>query len=160
MKIFSVVIIVGMCGVVGYNYKSSITKKLELLKLLRKYTEFVESNLTLFKTDLLKINNKFIIMQKNKNAECLQNILNNTTLKSNNTYFYKVIKDKDVCEIIISFMSELGKGEYDFEIEKINRFLLFLNKQITKCEDDVKNKGDLFFKLSLAVGAVLGVCIW
>jgi len=161
MKIVLVLSIIIFFGMLGYKYKKSLKDKTNLLKQIEDYVLFVESNITLFKKNIDEINYNYKIMQENKNAENVQNILKITN-KNNKikNILQKHIKDESVVLIILEFFENLGLAEYDFEIEKINRFKCYLDKQIELYELDIKNRGDLFFKIALAIGAILGICVW
>ena len=76
MKLLLVMIVVCSCGVIGYKYKMKYVNQLNALKELKKYCLYLKDNLYLFKNNIQEINNNYIIMHKNKNANNYQNKLN------------------------------------------------------------------------------------
>ena len=100
-------------------------------------------------------------MHKNKNANNIQIIKNkDNTIAFNEDIFIQTVSNKYSLKIIKDFFDNLGKCEYEFEIEKIKTFEDFLKGEISKARENVSLKGDLYFKISLAIGLVVGVLLW
>ncbi len=152
MKLFLIFLIILCFGSVGYFYKVSIKKENEKYKFLLDYVRYLNANITLFKRDIIEINNNFKIMQKNKTANNIPFNLNNI---SNNQYL-----DNFNDKIVQDFLTSLGQNEYEFEKEKIIEFEKYVLNKVDKLTVDIKNKGDLFFKIMLSIGAVIGILIW
>ena len=78
---------------------------------------------------------------------------------------YGIEIQKDIFELelktlIQNYFDQIGKSEYEFEFDKIKNFISVIEDKIKIAEENKKQKGDLYFKLSLAVGVVIGVLIW
>lgn len=161
MKILLVILIVVLSGWVGYRYKLKHIKQLNALKEILNYSNYIKDNLTLFKNNIEEININYINMHKNKNANNIQINQNNV----NNMQNYLQILQKDIFELelkmlIQNYFNQIGKSEYEFEFDKIKNFIAVIENKIKIAEENKKQKGDLYFKLSLAVGVVIGVLIW
>ena len=161
MKILLVILIVALSGWVGYRYKLKYIKQLNALKEILNYSNYIKDNLTLFKNNIEEININYINMHKNKNANNIQINQNNI----NNVQNYLQILQKDIFEfelniLIQNYFNQIGKSEYEFEFDKIKNFISVIENKIKIAEENKKQKGDLYFKLSLAVGVVVGVLIW
>ena len=61
---------------------------------------------------------------------------------------------------IKKYFSVQGNNEYEYEILKINELLEILKREVNTTKDDLKQKGDLYFKLILAAGVVLSILMW
>jgi hypothetical protein len=57
-------------------------------------------------------------------------------------------------------LTAVGNNEYEYEIEKIKVFLNFLKRKKEESSLNFKNKGVLYFKIMLSIGAVLAILIW
>ena len=161
MKLFFVIIIILFAGIAGYVYKNKFKMHLETLNMLKEYVDCLEANITLFKTNLLEIKNMFIIMQKNKNAKHVE-ILEKS--KEFELVSFEILKNylnnEGVFKSIESYFKMLGKNEYDFECKQLNVIKIYLINEINKSEIELKTKGDLGFKIALAIGAVLSILVW
>ena len=161
MKILLVILIVALSGWVGYRYKLKHIKQLNALKEILNYSTYIKDNLTLFKNNIEEIHINYINTHKNKNANNIQINQNNI----NNMQKYLQILQKDIFELelkilIQNYFDQIGKSEYEFEFDKIKNFISVIEDKIKIAEENKKQKGDLYFKLSLAVGVVIGVLIW
>lgn len=161
MKIILLFLIVLCFGLIGYFYKQKLKDEKEAYLILKSYVEFLSANITLFKTNLAEINNNYIIMQKNKNAKSYKLIYKNTNNHViNPVIFEKLIQNKNDYFVIKSFFENLGKNEYEFEKESIKEFEKFVDLRLKNQEFLIKNKGDLTFKIMLAIGAIVAILLW
>lgn len=132
-----------------------------MLKFLNSYIEHIENNVMLYKTNIIDITNNYIIMQKNINANYIQIFKKSASIMQiNEEILNKYIKDVECKNVIIDYFKTIGSNEYDFEIQKIKNLKTYLLNQITKAKDELKNKGGLYFKIALAIGAVVAICVW
>jgi hypothetical protein len=161
MKLFFAVSVVFIFGMLGYKNKKKYINQLNALKELKKYSIFLKDNLYLFKNNVQEINNNYIIMHKNKNANLHQYKLNNAqTMYDIIKILQNYIFDIELNGLINQYFLNLGNSEYGYEIDKLGEFISLLEREILNTEKNLKEKGDLYFKLSLAIGSVLGILIW
>ncbi len=161
MKLAFIILIVICFGIVGFMYKKSLERQWLFLKYIKKFHDFYSSNITLFKNNIVEIIDNYIIMHKNKNANFSKIFLKNNNLYQFDNKFLQIYtRNNDVCLIIENYLKSLGKNEYYFEKEKIYEFSSFINNKIDESYLNLKNKGDLYFKLMLAIGAVIGIILW
>lgn len=161
MKILLVLIVIFAFGLVGYIYKQKLKNELDFFKFINEFEEYYNSNMTLFKCDIIEIIDKFIIMQNNKNAKYINLFLKNNNLYAiNKDFISKQITNKESLETIYKYLTLCGKSEYDFEKEKNENFKAYINNSIIDSEKLYKEKGGLVFKLLLAIGSVIGILIW
>lgn len=156
MKIFICLIIFLIAIVFACKYKNHYDYKLAIVQEILAYIEFYDNNISLFKENLIEINNRYIIMQKNKNAKqyCF---IENYVIKHNKNI--EIFNENDN-RIINDYLSGIGKNEYEFEKEKNKSILNFLNKLQEKTKEEVKTKGELGAKIIVAIGAVLAILVW
>ena len=156
MKIFICLIIFLLAIVFACKYKNHYDYKLVIVQEILAYIEFYDNNISLFKENLIEINNRYIIMQKNKNAKqyCF---IENYVIKHNKNI--EIFNENDN-RILNDYLSGIGKNEYEFEKEKNKNILNFLNKLQEKIKEEVKTKGELGAKIIVAIGAVLAILVW
>ena len=70
------------------------------------------------------------------------------------------IYDVPIKTSLNNFILNLGKSELIIECEKMKEFKFALKEYINKTNHELKEKGDLYFKLSLAVGLVIVILLW
>lgn len=148
-------------GLVGYLYKRKLKNEYELLCFIQNFANYYNSNMTLFKCDIVEIINKYKIMQNNKNAKFCNLFLKNSNIYNINQEFLNdYLSNKKDIELIYKYLSECGKNEYEFEKEKNRGFELFIKEATEISYNCYKEKGGLIFKLLLSIGAVIGILIW
>lgn len=161
MKIFLCLIILCASAIYGYNLKRKLKRELNFLEYLKEYANFCLSNISLFKNNLSNIIDNFIIMQKNKNAKYNQLFIKNGDyFKISEDFLSKLILNKNDYGIIYTFLQTVGTNEYDFERQRIENFISYLDVLIAKEKELLKTKADLKFKLVLAIGMVICIVIW
>jgi len=161
MKYCFLILIVVLFGAIGYYSKFKLINQKRIIAAIKNYVEFYDSNITIFKVNLIDINNKYIIMQNNKNAKInifktnSANICEfNINLIKNSLYNIQEI------EVIERYFLQIGTGNYEYEKNKNKQLLEFLNKLKVAVDSDIKTKGELKFKILLAVGAVIAILLW
>ena len=157
---FTISIIIAF-GIVGILVKKKYERENEFYKFLKNFHQYYISNVSLFKNNVVEIIDNYIIMHKNKSANYIK-----IFAKSNNIYQFNheiiernIIKKEDAV-IVLNYLNNIGKGEYVFEKEKIYEFSKYLDVKIDESLIDLKNKGELYFKLLLAIGAVIAIILW
>lgn len=161
MKILFVIIIIVIFGIIGILYKRKLEDEYRFLKYIQDFNNYFSSNVFLFKNNIVEIIDNYIIMQKNKNANFCNLFLKNGNIYEFNEKILKLyILSDDAREVIKLYLENLGKNEYSFEKEKLNEFNVILKQKIEESYNNLKSKGDLYFKLLLAVGAVIGILLW
>ena len=161
MKIVIVLAIIIVFGLVGYAYKNKLRKEYLFLKYLQDFVIYFNSNIVLFKNNSVEIINNYIIMHKNKNAIFNNLFLKNDNLiKINSKILNIYITNKEILNTIENYLNSIGLNCFEFEEEKSERFIKFINDKIKESYENIKIKGDLFLKIMLAVGAVVAILIW
>lgn len=161
MKILAVVLIIILFGCIGYFYRNKLINKHLFLKYISSFYEYYLSNVILFQNSLVEIIDNYIIMHKNKNAN-----YNKLFLKNNNIYVYNreflesEINNKEETNIIYTYLSGLGKNNFELEKDKIISVKNYLDEKVKKVETEIKTKGELYFKIMLSIGAIISILIW
>ena len=161
MKIILIVLVVFAFGLIGYLIRQRYENECLFLKYIEDFVNFYYSNIALFKNSAVEIINNYIIMQENKNAN-----YNNLFLKNNNLYsindkiLKKYILSIEDISIINQYLTAIGNNDYEYEIEKTKAFLDYLKRKKEESVRNLKNKGVLYFKILLSIGAVLAILIW
>lgn len=161
MKYILIISLLFLFGYIGYNKKQKIISQYKFINFLKDYISFYDSNISVFKNDLIKINQDYLIMQNNKNA-----INEFILIKNANKYEFNI----DYLENMLLYNSEkmllkkyfqtIGNSEYDNEKLKNKEIIIILNELSKKIEIDIKQKGDLGFKLMIAIGAIISIILW
>lgn len=161
MKIFFCLVLFGACASCGLLYKRRLKNECELYEYLLDFERYFSSNLTLFKNNVVEIINNYKNIYKNKNRKFDDFFVKNGSIfEFNEKILQKYISNKNNVSIISVYLSGLGKNEYDYEkekSEKFKEFVLSASESSAKC---LNEKGSLYVKLSLAIGAVLCILIW
>ena len=161
MKLIIIILVIVIFGLIGNLIKQRYENECWFLRYIEDFVNYYYSNIALFKNNTVEIINNYIIMQENKNAN-----YNNLFLKNGNLYS---INDKILSKYILfsgdvliikQFLAAVGNNEYEYEIEKIKVFLNFLKRKKEESSLNFKNKGVLYFKIVLSIGAVLAILIW
>ena len=161
MKIILISSIIFIFGVIGYLYKNRFIKQLATLKTLKNYLLYFKDNLVLFKNNIEEINFNYIIKHKNKNAkDCLLKLNNRNKYAINLKILQNNIFNNELFLTIEKYFAVQGGSEYVYEEKRLCEFLKTIEREIKHTEDDVKMKGDLIFKLMLAIGAVVSILLW
>lgn len=147
--------------IVGYSYKQRFIEEEKLLLLIKEYLGFLKTNIVLFKNNIIDINNQYIIMHKNKNANNYKIYLKNSSYEIFDIEKIKnTITKKDVQNVIVNYLETLGRCEYELEKERLDLFLNFINDELNNNKNNQKEKGDLYYKISLSIGIVLSILVW
>ena len=161
MRIYILVLIVIIFGLLGFEVKRKYVEQKQILLFLKTFIEYLKLNITLYKSDISEIINNYIIMQNNKNAKYVNLFLKNNNLTQINI---KNIRNNVLCKdlkfIIESYFLNLGKENIDGENKKAELVINILNEKINKSNEEIKLKGDLSFKIILSLGIVLVVILW
>lgn len=161
MKILLCIIIIFSCGVIGYYYKQKYVVRFELICYIKEFLSYYNSNLCLFKINAIDIIDSFKSKCSNKYLK-----FNKVFYKNNNIYHInsseleRFIRDENLTNILNNFLINIGKNEYEFEREKNTKIDEFLELKLRSAESDIKQKGMLYFKIALSIGAVLAILIW
>lgn len=160
MKILIIFCVV-CCGIIGFIVKNRFVMQVKFLMWYKTFLENLLLNISIYKNNLTQIINNYLIMQNNKNAKFVNFFQKKDNLQAFNT---KILDDYVLPEEwrmqISAFVNELGKADVLIECEKIKGNINFISQCIQDSEKDVKEKGDLYFKIWLAIGIILGVILW
>ena len=161
MRIFILVFIAIIFGIVGYEIKRKYIEQKNMIQFMKSFVEFLHINISVYKNDIQEIINNYIIQQNNKNAKYVNVFQKNNNFSAINVKILeKYILKEDLKYIIISYFQNLGMADIDCECEKSKKLLMKLDGFLTEANDDIKLKGDLYFKLTLAIGVAFIVVLW
>ena len=161
MKILLSICVVCLCGEIGLYIKFKIKNEIVTLNIIKKYAEYCYNNIIIFKSDLISTTKKYIISEKDKNAKFSKIFLNNDKkLKINKNFIKNVISNSNDADIVISYFEQLSIQDYKTIEERFKNFSNFLNLKIKLLNDKLKGDGELYFKISLAIGAILSIIMW
>lgn len=161
MKIFLISFIVIMSGHIGYLYKTKFIKQQKAIEEFKNYCLYFKDNLLLFKNNIHEIHINYINTHKNKNANNVIITLKNVSMyQINLEYLRKMIYKNELYFAIEKYICVQGQNEYEYEINKINDLINILNRESELTKEDLKQKGDLYFKLMIAMGVVVAILLW
>lgn len=161
MKLILIFMLMLISFFVGYLYKNKIQNELNFLFFIKNFSEYLKSSINLFKNNIVEIIDEFKILENQKNAKYNKIFIKNTQIyEFSLKNIENLISDTQISFTIFNFLNSLGTNEYDYEGEKINSFILYISTKILDYEKMVKEKGELFFKVALSVGAVISILVW
>ena len=161
MKELAIISIVILSGVIGYMQKEKYIAEKNLLIYIKNFLLFYQLNIRVYNNDIVKIIDNYIIKHKNKSAN-----YNNLFYKIKNIYqidknFLKEkIRNNLAFDLISNHLEYIGESDKPSEEERIKSTVDFIDEQIKVVEKDIKQKGDLWFKLSIAIGVAISIIIW
>lgn len=161
MKLIIFGLIIISFGALGYQLKLKYKKQKETLLELKSFLEFMHLNISIYKNNIDEIIKMYLIQQNNKNAKYINNFLKNNILGENNTKnIENNLYNENIKLAINTYFSNLGKSDLKGECDKCNSLLGQLECWIKETENDLKTKGELFFKIMLAIGVVVVIILW
>ena len=103
----------------------------------------------------------YLIQQNNKNAKLVNNFLKNNNLSVFDTKNTELNLYNENAKLAIkTYFDNLGKGDLKSECDNCKSLLSQLEIWIKETEVDLKIKGDLLFKIMLAIGVVVVIILW
>ena len=161
MKIIFLILILILFCAIGYLFKEKYKKQKLILEHIDDFLMFYKSKIVISKNNIVEIINEYKIMQNNKNAN-LQNIFqnNNNLFNFNENLAKRYIFDEKLLKIIVDYFENIGAGNQNFEIEKINSFSKIIKEYLNKTSQEIKTKGEISFKISIALGLVVLIILW
>lgn len=175
MKIALVILIMLASYLIGQSIKDRVKNEYDFIVYLKNFTIFLKSNFSMFKVDIVQIIDDFILLQDNDinggnsiyKASCNSyKEFNKIFCKENGVY--KIIKSEieknnNINEdsfVIFNYLESLGSNSYEFEENKINSFLIFLETKQKEYFDNIKTKGVLSQKVIISIGLIVSILIW
>lgn len=163
LKWILMIVIVGGCVYVGFGIAGYYKKRENLFSELGIFCGRLKNDIKFQSKPLQEILSDVIPTLKSP----LKNILNNylqmilsgefTDFGNVNKKISSVYLKPSETEIIVQFLSVLGKSDCDNEDETISAFELRFNEFKTECAKDKKKNSSMYIKLSVLLG--LFVCI-
>ena len=161
MRIYLLILIIVVFGVFGYEVKRKYLEQKNVLIFLKSFIEYLRINMSIYKNNIQEIINNYKIMQNNKNAKYINNFLKNSKIEQDNIKnICGYIFDKNLKTMLELYFSYLGNEDIENENKKTENILSILNEYIIKTTEEIKSKGDLYFKILLACGIVLVILLW
>lgn len=161
MKLFLEILVVILFGLVGFSVKYKYIAQKEFLLFIKNFIEFLEINISICKDNINEIINSYLIQQNNKNAKFVNFFRKNDILSQ---FDEKIIQDQvydvNLKNYLIAYFLNIGKSNQETEIQNAKHILRLIESGIDKTNEEIKTKGDLYFKIWLAIGIAAGVVIW
>lgn len=161
MKFFVLITIFILICLVGYFFKEKYKRQKLLLEKIDEFLIFYKSKIVVSKSNVIDVINEYKIMQNNKNAN-LQNIFenNDNLYKFNEIFAKRYIFDENLIKLITAYFENIGSGNQEFELEKVNGILEIIKEQLEKTTKEIQTKGEVGFKLFIAIGLVVLILLW
>lgn len=154
-------LIISLFGIIGYEVKRKYIEQQKALQALIEFINYLHVNIKVYKNNLCEIIDNYLIMQKNKNAKYVNIFIkNNNIIQINEKLLNNYIFNADVRYNIISYFKEFGRSELSDECVKSKHIINLLESEVVKTREEIKSKGDLYFKCILAFGVVLVIVLW
>jgi len=147
-----------ICCYIGVLIKKRYKSRAQFYKSAGEYAEFMRSELTLAKTPIPEISQKFLagrsgdfektlsecsgLCRQGKGAEAFDNV---------GIPILKAAEKKEV----IAFLGESGKNSLEDELRFVNYHLENFQKKQKKCEEESKKMGGMYFKLLVLLGIAI-----
>lgn len=161
MKILLVILIMLLFFIFGYMYKQEVKSQYDFMVYLKNYSNFLSSNISLFKNNLVKITDDFLNLNSQKNAKfnkIFVKIGEIYSISQKNVDFF--LKNEQDRQVVFSFLSTIGNNDYEYENNKINSFIIYLNEREKVYLDNIKFKGELTLKILISIGLVVSILVW
>ena len=161
MKILLVILIMLLFFIFGYMYKQEVKSQYDFMVYLKNYSNFLSSNISLFKNNLVKITDDFLNLNSQKNAKfnkIFVKIGEIYSISQKNVDFF--LKNEQDRQVVLSFLSTVGNNDYEYEKNKINSFIIYLNEREKVYLDNIKLKGELTLKILISIGLVVSILVW
>lgn len=159
MKMFCVLLVMIVFSYCAYVYKNKFKIKTKILSELIEYIEYYNINISFYKDDIKKINSDYNITQNNKNAKNTVFIQNNNIKQLNNVVLLKYFNNNEI-SIISQYFSVMGLYNVDIEKEKSNTVIKYLSELKNKTQEDLKTKGEMWFRIILIIGVMISIIMW
>ncbi len=161
MKIILIILIISLSGITGFCIKNKYVKQLQIYQILINFFEYYLTSISIFKNNIQEIILNYKLINKNKNALYDNIFKNNDNLfQINKEFIFENINEKETKLILETTINSMGSANIEIEEDKIKSLITFLNKKKQQAEEKVNKEGNLYFKLSLAAGAVISIIIW
>lgn len=161
MKTLLFACIVFCFGLIGYMVKMKYKNQKEFLVHIKSFINFLELNISVYKNNINEIINIYLNQQNIKNAKIDKFFRKNDILSCfDEKIINSEIYDKDLRNYLLLYFSGLGKGDKDSEINNAKNIKGIIDFYINKTNDEIKTKGDLYFKLLLFLGLTICLILW
>lgn len=143
---------------IGIYFKSYYKKRNELFCELLSFAKYINQRIKVTH-DLIPD----VIASFSSNSKALTNIIkelgvfNDKTCDLSTVFDSKFIKSEK--DLLINYFDKLGKNDFDTEIKLSDVFIGELTKIQAITETEVKNKGELIFKLCIMGGILISILI-
>ena len=156
MRIVIFGLIILASGLIGYEFKKKYIEQKEILEFFKNLFEYIYLNISVYKNNISEIINNYLIQQNNKNAKYFKIFLKKDNLyefdkKIIDTYIY----NQDAKLTVNSYIDMLGSENIESECVKLKGVLSCVESYLKITSNELRQKGDLWFKICLVVGVVV-----
>ena len=166
MKYFGLILILTCSFLIGYQIKSSFTKRVSQLEKCIEMLELISINLSYISLDTVSILEMLINSDNLKEISfidiCLNlvnrgnNFYNSWNEALNSAEMYLKPQDKD---ILLSFGAMLGKSDIDGQIRNCEIGIQKLSVNLNKAKEQRDKYANLYFRLSIFSGILISLII-
>lgn len=143
---------------VGYSLKTMYRKKYRFYVNFGNFNQLLLDEITNYKTPIVKVVENYVFNNQNAVAKVLQqykqNLMNNIIYIENSKEILPkaLFLTKDEAAFLINYLNNLGKTDYDTQINFLKKHNSEFEQRQRKSQDEINKKGDLYFKLSIMLG--------
>lgn len=161
MKLILLIVIIFVFGLIGYLVKCKYIDQKEMLIFLEDFIIYLKTNISIYKNNIEEIVNSYKINLNGKNAKFCNFFLKNNNLTTfNEKLITNRIYNKNLQNYLIIYFFRLGKETVDYEIQNANKILELIKTNISVTEEEIRLKGDLYFKIWLSIGIAVSIILW
>lgn len=163
MKYLVIVFIVLLSGGVGKIISDKYKNRVKCYKNLIKFADFLKLNIYSLNENIVEIIDKFILINEEfkSDFEEIKEMIIKNNLSSQKLKLLSIFKELNDAEMldVFNFFNLLGKNNFDLQISLIENYLHIFNLKLGECEVDMKQKGNISYKISLCVGVMISIII-
>ncbi|MBE7082075.1 MAG: hypothetical protein E7378_00125 [Clostridiales bacterium] len=162
MKIIMVILLVALCGAIGYGLSKNYSDRKKFFYCLESFFVVFKVDISFNKSKLLTALNAELKTVKNKNLTML--LTNFTSLLTQNGQLNKneVFKGINILyeqekDVIFAFLQGLGKSDVFNQVQTIDNFLFKVREFYDVSNKDCKKYCPLYVKLSIIFGLLIAI---
>lgn len=165
MKIVLVILVVISSSVVGKNIQLKYKNKVNIYKNLIKFADFTILKIQSFNDGLDNIFDEYISNCDNKLVS--DYFIIKSIIFSSRKLEYDDMKKLKICQNlkgneindIMNFINLLGKNDIKSQLSSIKGYREIFKNKLYDAEKDLKQNGDLIYKVSICAGVALSILL-